>query len=385
MRGIYLDNSMAAKPSPRAIGAMLPFYNEFWGTPSAPHQGGYEVSGPLEASYRAIYRLLGASVDTDLLVATSSGAEAVNQVFHSIYWGASRSGGGSEYIVAATDEAPALMCVSRLEELGCRGVMAEPDASGVITADSIDKLITSKTALVSLSWGNGLTGLLHPAADIGALCRAKGIPFHCDVTHVLGKLACNPTALGATYLTFDGRPLHAPQGAGGLLFVGDALRHPLIVGGVEQACLRAGSVDIPALIGLGEASREADEERDYLCTEVARLRNKLEEGLTASCPKAQALFLHCERLPHIAVVAFPSVVNEALLFLLNRRKCFASIGGGSFQQLALILETCSIPPQLAHSCISFALSRNTTEEEIDCAIEVVAAAIQQLRATTLPT
>lgn len=364
---------MAARPSRNAVSAMLPFYHEMWGTLAAPHQGGYELITPISDSYAAIYKLLGAS-PADTFIFTASGAEAINQLFHSVYWGRSRDGGANEYIVAATSEAPLLMCVSRLEELGCRGILIAP-SNGIVTVDLVKAMVTSKTALVSLSWADGLTGIIQPIDEVIAFCRSKSIPIHLDITHTLGKLPCETSLNDVDYLTFNGEQLHAPQCSGGLLFREGAVRHPLIVGGIEQAGLRAGNLNVPGLVALAVASREALEFSDYICTTVAHLRHTFEEAVAARCPDAKILFSDYDRLPHIAVIAFPGIVNEALLFALHRRKLYSSIGGGSFQQLALVLESCGIPPHIAHSSLSFSLSRDTTAEEITAAVDIIATTV----------
>lgn len=382
MKGIYLDNSTKARPSPRAISAMLPYLSDMWGAPSSPHHAGNMLFGTMENCYRTIYNFLGAS-EQDTFILTSSGAEAVNQVYQSVYLGTTRRLAKTHFIVCSTDEAPSLMCVSRLEELGCIGEMLQVDPQGSVNIEDIATLISPSTALVSLSWGNGLTGTLQPVQEIAELCRSKGVLFHIDATHVLGRMYFNLKDIGADYLTFNGEQLHTPTGIGGLLIRKGAPAHPLISGGIEQAALRAGSLNIPALVALAEICKECDEHRDYLGTETARLRNKLESSLMKLVPSTKLFFQNQYRLPHISVAAFPQVVNETLLFLLNKRKIMPCIGGGSFQQLALVMETCSVSSPLAHSCVSFSLSRETNEEDIDATVEAIAQILQQLSKSSL--
>lgn len=376
MKGIYLDNSMTTRPSPRTISGMLPFYSDYWGNPMSPHMGGHELSGPIEQAYKAIYRLLGAK-ESDTVIFTSSGAEAVNHVFQIAHHEITRRHGKHHYIVSANDDAPALMCVSRLEELGCIGTMLEPNRQGIIPINAIREAITPQTALLSLSWGNGMLGSIQPVQEIAELCREKGVMLHLEASHILGKLYFDYDAIGAQYMTFGGDLFHAPKGTGGVFIRQGAPRASLIVGGLEQGGLRAGTLNVPGLIALGEAAREADDQRDYLCTEIARLRNKFEDELLAACPQAQLLFKNQERLPHISVAAFPGIVNETFLYLLNRKKVYASIGGGSFQQLTLLVQACGIPQHIAQCALSFSLSRDTSDDDVDTAVEIITAAYQQ--------
>lgn len=378
MKGIYLDNSMTARPSQRAVSAMLPYMSDLWGSVSSPHTGGAGIFSTVETNYRIIYDFLGAK-EEDTFVLTSSGAEAVNQVFISAHHAITKRMGKNHFVVCATDEAPALMSISRLEEQGCVGDMVMPNEQGLVDPEVLSEMLTPTTALVSLSWGNGLTGVIQPIKEIAQVCKSKGVLLHVDATHILGKVYFDWHDLGIDYLTFNGEQLHAPRGIGGLLARKGVQVHPFIVGGIEQGGLRAGNLNVPALIALSEVSRESEDQRDYMGTEIARLRNKLEDMVVQRCPEAKLFFQMQERLPHVTVIAFPRIVNETMLFLLNRRKVMACIGGGSFQQLALVMEACKVPSSLAHSCVSFSLSRETSDEDIDKAVEAIVEAYNQIK------
>ena len=167
--------------------------------------------------------------------------------------------------------------------------MVHADKSGRITAESIAEAITPRTALISLSWANGLTGVVNPIAEISSLCKERGILFHLDATHILGKLFYDLEEVGADFITFNGDHLHAPKGTGGLLIRHGVKCSPFILGGIEQAGHRAGSFNVPGLVALGVASRELIDCRDLLCTETARLRNQLENEMIAGYPEALPL------------------------------------------------------------------------------------------------
>lgn len=377
-RGIYLDNGMTTHPSDTVIAKMLPFLTEMWGTPSAPHQKGQEILPALEASLRSIYALIGAK-DNDDFIFTSSGAEAINHVILSAYFDITRATGKNQYITSHIDEAPTLMSIARLEKIGCVGKLVNANKSGMVTAEAIAEAITPRTALVSLSWANGLTGVINPVKEISALCHERGIRFHLDATHVLGKLFYELDEIRAHFITFNGDHLHAPKGSGGLYIKEGVKCSPFIVGGIEQGGHRAGSINIPALVAMGQAAVEALESRDYLCTEIARLRDKLEQGIMNEYPEAMPLFRDQERLPHCTTIAFPGMVNESLLYALNRKSLFASIGGGSFQQIALILANAGVALPLAQCAVNFSLSRETSEDEIDRAIAIIGDVAKKLR------
>jgi cysteine desulfurase len=377
--GIYLDNSMTTKPSEKAVCRLLPFLTEMWGSPSSPHAMGQELFPAIEESFRAIYNLLGAK-EADSVIFTSSGAEAVNQALFSTYYDVTRTTGKNQYITSYIDEAPAIMAVGRLQHMGCVGKMIHPNKQGQVTLEAVAEAITPRTAMVSLSWANGLTGVINSSLiAIAALCHQRGVRLHLDATHVLGKLFFSLEEINADFISFNGDHLHAPKGTGGLYIKAGVECSPLIVGGLEQAGRRAGSYHMGGLAALGCAAVEALETRDLLCTEVARLRNKLEAGIVKEYPEAVIFFSDQERLPHCTAIGFPGILNEALLLALSRKQLFANIGGGSFQQIGLVLAACGIPEILAQTAINFSLSRTTTEEEIDRAIILVGETARKLR------
>ncbi len=375
---IYLDNSTIARPSDKAVSAMMPFLTTLWGSPSAPHQKGQELYPSMKESYQALYALLGAT-DEDSVIFTSSGAEAINHVIYSVYHDVSLATGKNQFLTSSIEEASLTFATNRLEQLHCTVKAVKPNDNGLITAAAVADMISPRTVLLSLSWANGLTGVIQPVAEIAELCRKRGILLHLDATHILGKLFYDLKEISPDFITCNGDQLHAPKGTG-LLYIKAGVRcSPFIVGGNEQGGMRAGSLNMPALAALGQAAKEAIDARDLLCTEVARLRDRLEREVEAMVPGAFPFFRQQERLPHCTTIAFPGIANEALLFLLNRKGIFASIGGGSFQQVGLLLAACGIDETLAYSAVSFSLSRYTTDEEIDQAVKGITQAVEHLR------
>lgn len=378
---IYLDHATSTQPSAKAIGRMLPFFTDQWGSSSSPHRMGQRLYPDLEEGYRALYALLGAGNGSTVIL-TSSGAEAVNQVIQGVYFEVTRPSGKNQFVTSIADEAPAIMAIGKIEMLGCVGKRAEVNKSGVVTASAVADALSPRTALVSLSWANGLTGVIHPVAEIAKLCRERGVLFHLDATHVLGKLYFDLDEIAPDFISFSGEAIHGPKGTGAL-YIREGVRLPaLIAGGLSQHGLRGGDLSVAHLVGLGVACREALETRDLLGTEVARLRLKLEEGLCAGYPGAQALFSEQDRVPHITAISFPGVVSEALLFALSRQGVCCSMGGGLFQQIGLVLAAAGVSPAIANCALSFGLARTTVEDEIDKAVATVCAVAQRLRKTS---
>nr|NGY95570.1 Cysteine desulfurase IscS [Neochlamydia sp. AcF84] len=378
MPSIYFDNSTTTRPSEKTVSKMLPFFYRQWGAPLAPHHLGQELLPAIEESLNHIYKLLNIK-KTDAFVFTSSGAEAVNHVFYSIYHDVTRLTGKNQFITSNIEEAPATMLINRLEDWTCVGRILKANPSGYISPEAVADAITPRTALVSLAWANGLTGVINPIAEISAICQEKDVLLHIDATHVLGKLFFQLEDINPAFLTFNGDHLHAPKGTGGLYIKEGIKCSSFIVGGMDQGGKRAGTLNVPALVGLGEASCEALEAQDLMCTEVARLRDLFETQITSSIPHTQIFFQDQQRLPHISAIAFAGISNEALLFALNRKGVYASMGGGNFQQLKLILMASARDETLASSTLSFSFCKDNSEDEVMHAVEIIKDCVLKLR------
>ena len=377
----YFDNSSVARPSPEAISKMLTFYTEKWGVTTQPNKMGQEINQPLSEALRSVYKLLGAT-DHDAVVMTSSGAEAINHAILSTYQDVSLTDGRNHFITASTEDAPFLMSFNRLKAFGAATTFLKPDEHGIITPKAVLESITPRTAMIALSWSSGLTGVIQPIHEIAEICKLRGIRLLVDGTHVLGKLFFSLKEHSIDFFTFNGDQLHAPKGTGGLYIRSGIKLSPFITGGMEQAGLRAGTVNVPAIVGLGEAAKQLLEARDYFCTEVARLQMELESEMKKRIPEIMTLFEYEEKVPGVLTISIPGIVNEALLFALNQRNVFASIGGGSQQLLSHYLKTCGLDSRLSDSALSFTLSRETKEEEIAFAAKELEAVVKKLRKTS---
>jgi len=376
--GIYLDNSMTTRPSLVAVSAMMPFLRDQWGVPSAPHAKGTELISVIERSYRSLYRLLGAS-EGDTVLLTSCGAESVNQVISSAYTEVTLPTGKNQFVTTQIEEAPILMAMNHLEKMSCVIRSAKPNALGVITPEAIGDVLTARTALLSMSWANALTGVIHPVAEIGRLCRERGILFHLDASHVLGKHFFDLEETGAHFISFNGDNMHAPKGTGGLWIRRGTPCAPLIYGGMEQGGLRAGALNIPGLVALSIAADEAVDSRDLVCTEVARFRNQLETRIKEVFPDTSVFYKNADRLPHVTAMGFPGVENEAFLYALNRKGVYACLGGGSLQRINLVLMAAGVDKTLSHTALNFSLSRETTESDIEKAAVIIGETAKKLQ------
>jgi len=362
---IYLDGHSSTRPCTAAIERMTPYFEEHWGALFAPHRMGQELVAALDARYQMIYDLVGANRE-DLFVFTSSGAEAVNQVFWSVFLERARKEGKCHIVVSSIEDAPTMQSAKRLEELGCTIKIAPAD--GQIDVNQLAELINPRTALISVTMAQGLTGVIQPVEEIARLAKEKGVLLHLDATYAVGKYPFSFAELGADYLTFSGDRIHAVKGSGGLFAKEKSPLVPLIVGGNEQMSLRGGAFDIPSFMALSAAAQQALLYLDAMGLEVVRLRDLFESQLTS----AQVLYKDFLRLPNTTAIAFPRVHQEALLYLLNRKGVYAALGGPYCQHLSRLTGS--------ESTLSFSLTRMTTEEEILRAAALINEAVKQLQA-----
>jgi cysteine desulfurase len=328
---IYLDNHSSTKPCAAAL--------QQW-------QMGQDSA--VQSRSSMIYELAGAS-EKDRFIFTSDGAEGVTQVFWSLFLEKARKEGKTHFIVSAFEDLPTMQMAKRLEELGCTIKIAPIDENGKINVDALKELISPRTALISVTMAHGLTGVIQPVDEIVQIAKEKNVLLHLDANYAIGKY---PMQFESDYLTFSGDRIHSVKGSGGLFAKPNAPLVPLIFGK---------SFDAPSFMALSAAAQQAAFYLDSMALEVVRLRDLLEE-LVGGKP----LYKDLLRLPNTTAIVFENVHQEALLYFLNRKGVYASMGGSYAQRL----------PEQA---LSFSLSRMTTEEEIRKAALIINEAVSHLQ------
>ncbi|HEY4255518.1 MAG TPA: aminotransferase class V-fold PLP-dependent enzyme [Chlamydiales bacterium] len=315
----------------------------------------------------ALDELVGAGA-SDSFAFTHSGAEAIQQVHWTAFIERARKEGQCHFVTGPLEDAPTLQSLKRLEELGCFVKIAPVDALGRIDLSQLAELISPRTAMISLSVANALTGVVQPIEEIVQLARSKSVWLHLDASYALGKMESPFTH--ADYLTFAGNMIHSVPGSGGVFARKGLPLTPLILAPIEDA---------PSMSGLSAAARHASLSLDTMNLEVARLRDLFEEGLSAL---ANPLFRDTVRLPNVSVLVFPHIHQEMLHHALKRKQLNASIGGNYAPLLHRQLIACGIDEITARCSLSFSLSRFNTEEEIVQAIEIVKTTAQNLAPLT---
>lgn len=328
----------------------------------------------LREAYLTLYAFAGANKE-DHFIFTSSAAEAVNHVVFAAYLDVTRKTGKNHFLCSSLDEAPTILSMSRLHDLGCIFQMIPAGHEGRISAKGLSGMLTPRTALLSLSWANGLTGVVQPLFEISQVCKERGILLHVDASHALGKGDFSFMESGADILTFSG-----PEGGMGGLFIHSELEiSPLILGGEEQGNRRGGPFKLSNLLDFAQWAKEEHSHTDHYTIEIARLRALFESSLLERLPGAYVLFQDQERVPHLSTLVFPGVNSDALLFLLNQKGVAATAGGNQFQHLSHLLKACLIEPQDCFSALNFVFSHKTTPEEIELGVAIILESVESLR------
>jgi cysteine desulfurase len=338
-------------------------------------------AGSLESAHKQIYALAGAE-PADTFVFTSSGAEAINQVHWSIFLEKARKEGKCHFVTSAAEEAPTMQSLKRLEELGCYVHIAPLLPNGQVDIAKLEELLTPRTALLSLSIAQGLTGVMESVEEIAELAKQKKVLLHLDGTYSLGKLPSPFSSLPIDYLTFSGDPLHGPLSSGALFAKKGRPLSPLIMGGSFQGGLRGGALDLPSLFSLAAACSHALLAMDAMGLEGARLRDLLETLVLREIPNAVVLFSKTPRLPNVSLLSFPGVHQEMLSYALERKRLSLSIGGSYAPHLHRVLMSSGVEERQAKSTVSLSLSRFQTEEEIEKGALILIETVRSLQPLT---
>ncbi len=378
MKTVYLDNNATTRVAPEVREAMEPFLGEMYGNPSSMHTFGGQVRKYVDRAREQVAALIGA--EPSEVIFTSCGSESNNAA---ILGAAEAIGVRKRHIITTRVEHPAVLEPCRyLEKAGYRLTELPVDREGRLDLDALESSITDDTALVSVMWANNETGVVFPVARAAEIVKAKGSIFHCDGVQAAGKLPIDLGEVPADLLTISGHKLHAPKGVGVLYVRKGTKLVPLVKGGHQEAGKRAGTENVPYIVGLGRACELAREHVAEESTRVKELRDRLEEGILATCPDVRVNGTRRERLPNTLNVSFEFVEGEAILLMLDALGVCASSGSactsGSLEP-SHVMRAMGVPFTAAHGSIRFSLSRYTTGEEVDHVLEHIPVIIKRLR------
>ncbi|WP_104686511.1 NifS family cysteine desulfurase [Helicobacter felis] len=380
MERIYLDNNATTKVDPAVESLMTPYFSAQYGNPNSLHKFGTETHPAILEALDKLYAGVGARNEDDIII-TSCATESNNWVLKSMYFDAYLKH-GKNHIITTEVEHPAVHATCQfLESVGMEVTYLPINAQGTISADQVKEAITDKTALVSVMWANNETGLIFPIEEIGAVCKERGVLLHSDGVQAIGKIPVDVQKAHVDFLSFSAHKFHGPKGVGGLYIRSGVELTPLLHGGEHMRGRRSGTLNVPYIVGMGEAMRLAQEHLEYEKKVVGELRDKLEDALL----NIQDVFVigdRVHRVPNTTLVSVRGIEGEAMLWDLNRANIAASTGSACASEdleANPVMVAIGADKELAHTAIRFSLSRFNKAEEIDYTIEVFNKAVKRLR------
>ncbi len=375
---VYADNAATTKMSQTAIHAMLPYMERVYGNPSSLHSVGQEAAEALQSARETIARCLGASPNE--ITFTSGGSEADNQALLSAAWLGLRK--GKKHILSTAFEHHAILhTLKKLEKEGFEVQLLDVGPLGNITAQQVADAIRLDTCLVTTMYANNEIGSILPIAEIGAVCREKGVLFHTDAVQAAGHLPIDVKAQNIDMLSLSAHKFHGPKGIGVLYARRGVPLTSLIEGGAQERGKRAGTENIPAIMGMAAALKEACEHMEANAAHVTHLRDRLIEGLS-QIPHSALNGDPVNRLPGNVSFCFEGIEGESLLLLLDSKGICASSGSactsGSLDPSHVLLAI-GRPHEVAHGSLRLSLSEWNTDEEIDHILAEVPWVVEYLR------
>ncbi len=375
---IYADNAATTKPCKAAIRAMVNCLEQNYGNPSSIHHVGQAAAEALLQARQDIADCLGCTARE--IYFTSGGSEADNQALRSAAYAGAKA--GKKHIISTAIEHHAILhTLKQLEEEDFSVTLLEVSDTGMVTPEQVAAAIRPDTCLVSIMFANNEIGTIEPIAEIGAVCREKGVLFHTDAVQAVGHIPVRLSELPVDMLSLSGHKFHGPKGVG-VLFArrGTALRS-LICGGAQERGRRAGTENLPGILGMAAALKEACAHLAENAAYVSGLRDKLIAGLE-QIPHSILSGDREQRLPGNVNFCFEGVEGEALLLLLDAKGICASSGSactsGSLDPSHVLLAV-GVPYEAAHGSLRLSLSAENTPEEIDYLIAQVTAVTARLR------
>lgn len=374
---IYLDNNATTCVAPEVIDAMMPYFSQRYGNPSSIHRFGGTVRREVEAAREKVASLIGALPEE--VIFTSCGSESDNMALKSFF----SKHGSKTKIITTTVEHPAIRNTARkLRDLGATLIELPVDSEGMLKIGAFESCNIDQHTIVSCMWANNETGVIFPVESIAAYVKERGGTFHTDAVQAAGKVPIDLKKIPVDFLALSGHKLHAPKGIGVMYVRKGVSVEPLLHGGHQEGGLRAGTENVPYIVGLGKACELSAAKMGEENGRVRKLRNKLESALLSRCAGAKLNGHKTSRLPNTANISFENIEGEAILLHLDEHGIAASSGSacttGSLEP-SHVMMAMGMPYTFAHSSTRFSLSVYTTETEIDTVINVMPGIVDTLR------
>ncbi len=378
MDRIYLDYAATAPLLPEVMDAMLPFFVSRFGNPSGIHGTGRDARKAVEEARRQTAEVLGA--ESREICFTSCGSESDNLAIQGTAYALQEKG---RHLITTSIEHPAVLNTCRwLEKQGFMVTYLQPDRDGIVSPDTVRNAVRPDTILVSVMTANNEIGTVEPVNEIGRICRELGVVFHTDAVQAVGLLPLKAEKMNADLISLSAHKFHGPKGIGALYIRKGTRLEPLIRGGSQESGRRAGTENVPGIVGLGKAIAIAEKEREENAERIRKLRDLLAESVMNAVPDAKINGHMKYRLPNNCHFSFPGVESEALLLRLDLEGIAASGGSactsGSMEP-SHVLQAIGLDDELTKGSIRLTLGRETTSEEIRKTAQVLPDIVKDLQ------
>lgn len=378
MNRIYLDNNATTSVEPAVLEAMLPYFSSDFGNASSIHTFGQHARAAVETARDQLAALLNAR--SQEIVFTSGGTESDN---HAIFGIVAASTAPTKHVITSTIEHEAVLNACQvLEKQGVAVTYLAVSREGLIDLNELRKAIRPDTVLITIMHANNELGTVQTLAEIGRIAAEVDVYLHTDAVQSIGKIPVDVKALQLDLLSLSGHKLYAPKGIGALFIKGGTRLRQFLFGGHHQRGFRPGTENVPGIIGLGKAAELARLSLERDASRIAALRDRLENGLLARIPDSHANASAAPRTPNTSNLTFPGIEGEALVISLDLKGLACSTGAACSSgavEPSHVLTAIGLPAAEARASIRFSLGRHTTDAEIDAALEIVPAALAQLR------
>ena len=382
MDRIYLDNAATTAVSPEVLTAMLPYFTECYGNPSSIHSTGRDAHKAVDAARRQVAAAINA--DPAEIYFTAGGSESDNWAIKGTAF--AKRDKGNHIITTAIEHHAVLHTCQWLEKQGFEVTYLPVDENGLVSVEDVEKAITDQTILISVMAANNEIGTIEPIAEIGALARSRGILFHTDAVQAVGAIPLDVKAMNIDMLSMSGHKFHGPKGIGALYVRKGVRLDTLIAGGAQERGKRAGTENLPGIVGIGKAIEIATRDMEANAARMTALRDKLIHGILESIPDVRLNGHPTRRLPNNVNVSVRYIEGEALLLRLDLAGIAGSSGSactsGSLDPSHVLLAI-GLPHEIAHGSLRLTLGTDTTEQDIDAVLDTLPGIVSDLRAMSV--
>ena len=378
MRKVYLDNTASNPILPEVLDAMLPFFKDSFGNPQSLHDWGDEPRDSIEEARGKVADLIGAQ--SSEIIFTSSGTESNNFAVKGLAMAYAAK--GKHIICSAIEHFSVLHSMKTLEKWDYEVTEIPVDKYGMVNPEDVAKSLRKDTVLVSIMQANSEVGTIQPIKEIAELVKKAGAVFHTDAVASVGNIPVDVTDLGVDALSLAGNQFYGPKGIGALWLRKGVRIIPFIDGGIQEGGRRAGTENVPAIIGIGKAAEIARQNMEERVKSLSLLRERLIKGMLSKVEHVILTGHSSQRLPGHASFCVEFIEGEAMLMLLSS-KGVAAASGSACTSKALkashVLTAMGFPPEIAQGSLVFSLGRNSTEEDLDYVLDVMPPVFDRLR------